>query len=234
MSNLWTLGNPKTAKGEAAGYLTAVLHLAPHTAGDGRRNVCPHASAECIALCLNTAGRGGIFKRGETTNVIQEARKRRTREYFAGRAAFGDRLIDDAQAVVRKAKREGLRVAFRLNGTSDLDWYRNDATLVGALADLGTLYDYTKDPRKAARVSDPIDYTLSWSGENALACDVHLRSGGRLAVVFGKVLPATFLGVPVVNGDEHDLTFLRPRGVVLGLKAKGRARKHVGPFVVRQ
>jgi len=56
---------------------------------------------------------------------------------------------------------------------------------------------------------------------------------GRVAVVFGKVLPATFLGVPVVDGDAHDLRFLNPGGVVVGLRAKGKARKHTGAFVVR-
>jgi len=232
-AKLWTVGNPKTQKGEAAGYMTAVLHLAPFNLGDGRRNVCPHASAECVALCLNTAGRGGIIKAGESTNAIQEARKRRTREFFADRDAFAVRLFDDALRVARKARRDGLKLAFRLNGTSDLDWQRIAPVLVANLADLGTLYDYTKDPRKAARTSDPIDYTLSWSGTNEDACRAHVAAGGRLAVVFGGELPATFLGAPVLNGDEHDLTFLRPRGVVLGLKAKGKARRHVGPFVVR-
>jgi hypothetical protein len=232
-AKLWTVGNPKTAKGEARGFLTAVLHLAPHTLGDGRRNVCPHASAECIALCLNTAGRGGIFKHGETTNVIQEARKRRTVAFWADRDAFALALLDDAQRVARMAKREGLRLAFRLNGTSDLDWQRIAPVLVSNLADLGVLYDYTKDARKAARDSDPIDYTLSWSGTNAAECAAHVARNGRVAVVFGKVLPATFLGVPVVDGDAHDLRFLNPGGVVVGLRAKGKARKHTGAFVVR-
>ena len=34
--------------------------------------------ASCKTACLNTAGRGGIIKKGETTNRIQEARQRRT------------------------------------------------------------------------------------------------------------------------------------------------------------
>ena len=83
---LFTIGNPKTAKGEARGYLTAVLHLAPHEAA-GVGNMCPRATPGCIATCLNTAGRGGIFKAGATTNAVQEARKRRTREYVANREA---------------------------------------------------------------------------------------------------------------------------------------------------
>ena len=34
--------------------------------------------ASCKTACLNTAGRGGIIKKGETTNRIQEARQRST------------------------------------------------------------------------------------------------------------------------------------------------------------
>jgi hypothetical protein len=45
-------------------------------------------------------------------------------------------------------------------------------------------------------------------------------------------LPETYLGRPVIDGDEHDLRFLDPSGVVVGLRAKGKARKQRGGFVV--
>jgi len=49
--NVLTYGNTKTAKGEASGYLTGILHLAP---GDlSGAQVCPKASAGCLAACLN-------------------------------------------------------------------------------------------------------------------------------------------------------------------------------------
>jgi hypothetical protein len=55
-----------------------VLHLAPYKLAGF--NVCPMAElAGCVAGCLNTAGRGGIVKHGETTNAIQQARIRKTR-----------------------------------------------------------------------------------------------------------------------------------------------------------
>lgn len=41
----------KTDKGTASGYLTGILYLAPgELAGVG--NLCPHASAGCLAACL--------------------------------------------------------------------------------------------------------------------------------------------------------------------------------------
>ena len=53
----------------------------------------------------------------------------------------------------------------------------------------------------------------------------------NVAVVFHK-LPETYLGRPVINGDETDLRFLDPKGVVVGLKAKGKAKKDTSGFVV--
>jgi hypothetical protein len=53
----------------------------------------------------------------------------------------------------------------------------------------------------------------------------------NVAVVF-DTLPTTYLGRPVVNGDDTDLRFLDPQGVVVGLKAKGRAKKDTSGFTV--
>ncbi len=53
---LLTLSNTKTRKGEARGYVTFILHLAPGNLSGF--NVCPGASKGCLASCLNTAGRG--------------------------------------------------------------------------------------------------------------------------------------------------------------------------------
>ena len=66
---LLSIGNPKILKGIKSGFNTYILHLAP--AKVSGYNTCPKATAGCEAACLNTAGRGGMFKKGETTNVIQ-------------------------------------------------------------------------------------------------------------------------------------------------------------------
>lgn len=60
-----------------------------------------------------------------------------------------------------------------------------------------------------------------------------LEHGINVAVVFPtRNFPATWNGYPVVNGDANDLRFLDPKTVVVGLKAKGDAKKlDVGQFV---
>lgn len=231
---LFTIGNPKTAKGEARGYLTAVLHLSPaDSAGVG--NMCPRATEGCIRTCLNTAGRGGIFRKGETTNAIQEARARRTKEYMADRRAFAEALEADIVKLKRMASRMGLTLAVRVNGTSD------QPALAFRLATIFPdvqFYDYTKIGRPYLRQRPNYHLTFSRSESNEADMLDALEHGISVAVVFStkrsKALPTTFAGRPVIDGDAHDLRFLDPRGVIVGLRAKGRARKdRTSGFVVQ-
>jgi len=61
-----------------------------------------------------------------------------------------------------------------------------------------------------------------------------LARGFNVAVVFGSGLPETYLGYPVIDGDKHDLRFLDPKGVIVGLSPKGnRAKRDESGFVIR-
>jgi hypothetical protein len=237
------VSNPKTAKGEETGYSVMVLHLAPHNLG-GRGTVCRWATVGCKEACLNTAGRGGIGAgtdddiRAGRTNGIQAARIRRTQEFFDGGAdAFVARLAREVRLFERRCRRKGLRAAIRLNGTSDIPWERVAPALFMMFPDV-VFYDYTKAPL-AARPSLPANYrlTVSFSGENWAECLEALAAGRNVAVVFdagkGQELPAEFAGYPVLDGDVNDLRFLDPAGHIVGLRAKGRARKQVSPFIIR-
>ena len=125
---LLSTANPKIQKGTARGYLSFILHLAP--ADLSGREVCPKRTAGCTAACLNTAGRGGMFKRGETTNVIQKARIRKTKMFFEQRDAFMLQLEKDINKGIKQAERLGLKPVFRLNGTSDLSWEKYGLSLI--------------------------------------------------------------------------------------------------------
>ena len=91
-------GNPKVMKGDKlSNYLTAIMHLSPINT-----KICPYQDvAGCKEACLNTAGRGGIIKKGETTNVIQEARKRKTKLYLEDKNTFMSYLITDITKFVK-------------------------------------------------------------------------------------------------------------------------------------
>ena len=118
MFKLLSTANPKIQKGTKQGYLSFILHLAP--ADLSGKETCPKRTVGCTAACLNTAGRGGMFKKGENTNMIQKARIRKTKYFFEDRDAFMLDLAYDIQKAIRFAERKGLTPVFRLNGTSDL------------------------------------------------------------------------------------------------------------------
>lgn len=236
-AKLFTRGNPKTEKGEKQGYLTSILHLAPHTLSGYQ--VCALADG-CQIPCLNTAGRGGMFKKGESTNKIQQARIRKTKLFFENREWFMEQLVREIVNAIKYAEKHNFIPVFRLNGTSDIPWEKFRVTVNGiqyrnimeAFPSI-TFYDYTKIPSR--KVPSNYHLTFSRSAKNELNVIKAIASGTNVAVVFdNKVpMPEFFLGRKVINGDESDLRFLDEKNTIVGLKAKGRAKKDTSGFVVR-
>jgi hypothetical protein len=238
--NLLSVGNPKTLKGMQQGYNTYILHLAPGSLSG--KNTCPKATAGCLSACLNTAGRGGMFKRGENTNTIQQARIRKTQLFYNNRDEFMSLLVKDILLAIKQSNRLNLIPVIRLNGTSDISFEKYPVSMGGiqynnifeAFPNI-TFYDYSKVlGRKVNHISN---YSLTFSAADGNDNDVReaIKQGYNIAVVFGikKTLPMpdTYLGLPVYNGDESDLRFLDPKGVIVGLYAKGKAKKDTSGFV---
>jgi hypothetical protein len=233
---LLSTGNPKILKGLKQGYNTYILHLAP--ADLSGYNTCPKATAGCKAACLNTAGRGGMFKKGETTNTIQKARIRKTQMFYEQRQDFMLALKKDIELAIKQSKKLGLIPVIRLNGTSDLSWEKYDMipgqNVFECFPDI-QFYDYTKILGR--KVKGIANYNLTFSAADGNDADVYsaISQGYNIATVFGikKTLPMpeTYMGRPVFNGDESDLRFLDPKGVVVGLYAKGKAKKDTSGFV---
>jgi hypothetical protein len=229
MFKLLSTANPKIQKGTKLGYLSFILHLAP--ADLSGKETCPKRTAGCTAACLNTAGRGGMFKKGENTNMIQKARIRKTVQFFTDREQFMKDLYQDIVKAKKFADKQGLIPVFRLNGTSDLSWekYTVGTTDMNLFQLFPTVqfYDYTKVLGR--KVSQYPNYHLTFSKADGNDADVQkaLEQGLSVVAVYDEI-PA---GVP--SADETDLRFLDPKGVMLGLKAKGRAKKDYSGFVIR-
>ena len=94
-------------------------------------------------------------------------------------------------------------------------------------------YDYTK---VLNRLKQPIPknyhITFSKSEDNEMDCRWALNLGFNVAVVFNK-LPETYFARPVISGDETDVRFEDARGVIVGLTAKGKAKKDLNNFVIK-
>ena len=233
---LLSTGNPKILKGVKQGFMTYILHLAP--ADVSGYNTCPKATTGCKAACLNTAGRGGMFKKGEMTNVIQEARKRKTRMFFENRSEFMSQLVKDIRLAIKQSEKSSLIPVFRLNGTSDIAWEKYEiegARNIFELFPEVIFYDYTKMLNR--KISNIKNYSLTFSAADGNDADVKkaIQQGYNIATVFGvkktEPLPKSYMGLPVFNGDDSDLRFLDPNGVVVGLYAKGKAKKDTTGFV---
>lgn len=228
----------KTIKGLQKGYLTGIMYLAPHTLGG--KNLCPFAKAAgCINACLNTAGRG-IF------NNVQQARLNRTSLYHRDINAFMNKLAIEIQALEKTAIKQGLIPVIRLNGLSDINWedirfnYEfihnkiRAVTIFELFSDI-QFYDYTKNPNRD-QLPKNYDLTFSYSNKPEFQKfnEIAIKKGMRLSAVFSdKNLPAYFMNLPVLNGDESDLTFLAPKNSILGLYAKGKAKKDTGGFIIK-
>jgi hypothetical protein len=255
MNSVWDkplLGesNAKTIKGEKLGVLTLILYLAPaesaRVVGKGWGgvgipgsyvNVCPYSTPGCVAACLNTAGRG-VYKN------VQDARIAKTQALFQDRRRFLDKLAREIATARTRAKLLGMTLAVRLNGTSDLPFLEMDMAVRFPTVQF---YGYTKIPpfgdRRRSLPNVHLTYSMAETFENqATAFDV-LNTGGNVAVVFplkrGDVMPDKWMGYRVVDGDDHDVRFMDPvaskgtHGYVIGLRAKGRARRDMSGFVQR-
>ena len=212
--------NPKTAKSTGYGYLTGILHLAPHT--QSGYQVCPSATEGCSTACLYFQGRGRM-------NSVQEARIRKTRMFFENRAGFMADLAKDIASIVRRAQKNNLKPCVRLNGTSDIRWER---TGIMEQFPSVTFYDYTKEKNRKRL---PKNYSLTFSRSEATTNDEWCKAiddGMNVAVVFRDAIPKGWLGVPVIDGTTHDLRFLDPKPCIVGLIAKGSAKKDTSGFVV--
>jgi len=229
---LLTTNNPKTIKGfkKYNNILTAIMHLRPVST-----KICPFQDiASCKTACLNTAGRGGIFKKGENTNRIQDARQRRTDMYLNHYDYFMELLHTEITKFCNYCYNKGKKPAVRLNGTSDIQWEHKlykDKNMFEHFPDV-QFYDYTKIPTR--KVSQYKNYHLTWSYSeaNPKYTAWYDKIAYNIAVVFNGAFPIYFKGREVVNGDESDLRFLDKDNVIVGLKAKGKARHDMSGFVI--
>lgn len=224
--------NAKTVKNEAETY---ILYLSPFNLNDSGKNVCPWASKACAEACLNSAGRGRF-------TTVQLARRRKSNLFFSDRKLFLQQLVEDLTKINKKAIKENKLIYIRLNGTSDIDFNQLLLRYFGiSFVTFGSLrfYDYTKDKNKALKYpaySEYDVYRVTYSRKETdtdMDIKMLLGVGVNVAAVFANELPETYLGYPVINGDLTDLRFNDPTGVIVGLKAKGKAKKDCSGFVIQ-
>lgn len=219
--------NIKTAKNDLE---TFILYMAPADQVSGL-NLCPFASAGCKASCLYSAGRGKFSN-------VQESRINKSKFWGYNREAFYIQLANELLKIHDKAIKQNKEIAIRLNGTSDIDHLHllerySGIDFLDQFYNNLLFYDYTKNVNHISRYRNTnYKITFSRSETNEAEAKKVLKMGGNIAVVFADQLPEFYLGYPVINGDLTDLRYFDPINVVVGLKAKGDAKKDLSGFVV--
>jgi len=231
VKNLLSKGNTnsKTAKNDIK---TFILYLAPHNLNYKGITLCNNASIGCIDACLYSAGRGSFSN-------VQTSRINKANYFVSDKKTFLAQLLKEIKKEIKKASNKNEKIAFRLNGTSDIDFlYLLDKHFnfnVDLLQyDKVFFYDYTKSLPRAKRYKDYRNYTLTFSKSETNQNEVNqaLKLGINVAAVFSNNLPKTYQGIKVVDGDKTDLEMIKHKNVILGLKAKGKAKKDTSGFVI--
>jgi hypothetical protein len=216
--------NAKTKKNNVK---TFILYLAPANES-GVTNVCPFASKGCKDGCLNKAGRGKFSN-------VQLSRINRTKFWAADRQLFYTKLGNELLMIAATYK----KAAVRLNGTSDIDHldllkrYTGIDFLSKKYKNV-KFYDYTKNINMIKKYAGS-NYHLTFSKSECNDKQVQqaLSYGANVAAVFSHTLPATYLGYKVVDGDLTDYRPEDGKNVIVGLIAKGPAKKDKSGFVIQ-
>ncbi|MBT1154411.1 hypothetical protein J1C56_02275 [Aminobacter anthyllidis] len=253
-------GNAKTIKGDKAGvYETAIMYLAP-ASQSLMGNVCPMAGqAGCEEGCLSKAGRAAIFNSIVKARIAKTQRYFKHRAAFM--AELVKNIEAFVRYCERKGVKPAVRLngtsdiqwefGHPVYRTTDFDtefgpWVGEYDSIFHAFPEV-QFYDYTKVYKRAYRKL-PANYALTLSYSNAhpaysMAVQTAMRETGiNVAVVYRtKELrdahAARGYGIfqevrPVIDGDETDMRFTDPKGVIVGLYAKGPARRDTTGFVV--
>jgi hypothetical protein len=137
---------------------------------------------------------------------------------------------------LQQLEKRKTKIAVRLNGTSDIDHIDLLFRYTGInflYSKYLVFYDYTKNINVYKKYLNT-NYKLTFSMSETNFDQVHevLKMGGNVAAVFRNSLPSQFMGFDVINGDLTDLRINDPRNVIVGLIAKGDAKKDKSGFVI--
>lgn len=215
-ANLLSTKNAKTVKGEKKSYKTAIMYLSPYRQNSKGINLCSHASEGCAKSCLFNSGSARF-------EAVQRGKINKTEYFLADKIKFLNQLDKEITKFKNKYLNSDITPVIRLNGTSDVLWerykIRDNKNIFELHSDI-QFYDYTKNYLRFDKEL-PSNYhlTFSMSETNYDIAMKLLKRGVNVSIVFEKT-PLEYNGFKVVNGDEDDLTFLHPKGTILGLRYK--------------
>lgn len=246
--------NPKVAKNMKQGIYTAPLHLAP--AKMSGFQVCPKATPGCTAGCLHYAGHAARLEHKTQSRISKTNAFFRDRALFM--ALLVKEIKSLEKAAEARGMIAGCRLNATSDIAWETVKFVHDGKHYENVMEMFPnvqFYDYTK---RANRKNIPSNYHLTFSlaEDNDNEASVALSNGMNVAMVFdvkrSQELPGhvrinhhgmnnqvsfnatrykTNDSISVIDGDEHDYRPADPKGVIVGLRAKGRAIGDSSGFV---
>jgi hypothetical protein len=150
-------------------------------------------------------------------------------------------LCADIWTIQNRAINLGLTPLVRPNGTSDIPFENLpviDGKNIFQLFPDVQFYDYTKHPNRNLDGKTFGNYDLTYSFSAITPKPISIKGltnkhNSRVAVVFQKQadIPDTFREWAVIDGDNTDVRHIEPKGVVVALYAKGKAKRENNGFV---
>ena len=238
-NKLFTIGNTKTIKGMKKGVLTGILHMLPDTqVKDFLKDasiptVCPTAKiAGCFKDCLVFSGRG-------TMSPVFYSRLRKTLFYLQYKNEFIKLVDKEISRLLRKAERESLELAIRINGTSDIPVLKELKEILLKYPNV-RFYDYTKSPKsikKLHSLSNEIKnyhLTFSYTKEPLFEplIETATKYNSNIAIVFKNEEQVNYLienkkklklfdrVYNIINGDKTDLRYKDKNNSIVALRYK--------------
>ena len=190
-------------------------------------DVCTYASKFCREICLVESGRASMKQKNGN---IHKSRLIKTWLYKFNNKLFNQILEHELNKARSRYIKTGVKFCVRLNGTSDLSFFK---TIVKN-QDI-QFYDYTKDSLTSLNNLSNHHITFSFSGSNIQHCKQALRNGLNIAVPviksdFERILN-DFKNI-CFNGDITDLRFLdKHKSKICLLSVKGN-HKDTSPFLL--
>ena len=189
-------------------------------------SLCPmRKTAECELPCLEAAGRGGMSN-------VSEGRQRKTDFYMQDRSGFLELLYNELHNFQKLCDRNGVEPYVRLNVLSDIQYELEANGAIPQNFPKLNLFDYTKIAKRLDRVPDNYQLMFSYSKAERYQPQVEtaLKTDRPISAVFYGGMPESFLGRPVVNGDNSDIVNLQQRGKIVGLKYKPPRGRDIDPL----
>ena len=209
---------------------TMGAYLAPSVEAGHGINTCPN-SGDCSKMCLITSGQ-------MVTGFAGSSRIAKTRAFYGYPLRFLTQLLREIYKESKKAFKRGDLFQYRTNGTSDIMWERfiDMDKFYSEVDGFEGFYDYTKIGKRRLK-NLPSTYHLTFSVDEkpnsfhqAIA---YLKAGFSVSVVLheSEKQKALLIDGPIIDGDLSDHRPQDPKGSIVLLRSKGKARKTTSKFV---